>query len=80
MTTGQSILSQLADLKAKESALILEAQLHRADILSELAGLCATLGPLTRSEIPDGVLRKRERTAKPKPASKTRKAKAAEPA
>ena len=74
----QSILSQLTDLKAKQSALMAEAAERRADILSELAGLCATLGPLTRSEIPDGVLRKRERTAKVKPAAKARKAKAGE--
>lgn len=79
MTTEQSILSQLTDLKAKQSALMLEAKERRTDILSELAGLCATLGPLTRSEMPDGVLRRRERKAAAKPA-KARKAKGAEPA
>lgn len=73
--TEQSILSQLTDLKAKQSALMAEAKERRADILSELAGLCATLGPLTRSEIPDGILKRRERNVKPKAVAKVRRPK-----
>lgn len=76
--TEQTILSQLTDLKAKQSALMAEAEERRADIISELAWLCATLGPLVRSEIPDGILKRRERTAKAKPTAKVRKPKAAE--
>ena len=80
MTTEQSILSQLTDIEKTREELIRAARSRQDDILAELAGLCAPnlLGPLTRSEIPDGVLRKRERTAKVKPAAKARKAKAGE--
>lgn len=74
MTEDQSILSQITDLKAKQAALVAQANEERADLLASLAGLCALLGPLTRAELPDGILKRRER--KVAKVVKARKAKA----
>lgn len=63
MTEDQSILSQITDLKAKQAALVAQANEERADLLAKLAGLCSLLGSLTRAEIPDGILKRRERKA-----------------
>jgi hypothetical protein len=73
--TDQSILSQITDLKAKQAALVAQANEERADLLAKLAGLCSLLGPLTRAELPDGILKRRERKAVK--VAKVRKAKAA---
>ena len=78
--TEQNITARMAELKQQEAALMAEAHDRRAALLDELAGLCAALGPLVRSEIPDGILKRRERTVKPKAAAKVRKVKAAEAA
>lgn len=75
MTEDQSILSQITDLKAKQATLVAQANEERADLLAKLAGLCALLGPLTRAELPDGILKRRERKAVK--VAKARKAKGA---
>ena len=74
--TEQNITARMAELKQQEAALMAEAHDRRAALLDELAGLCSTLGPLTRSEIPDGVLKRRERTTKPTAPAKVRRPKA----
>lgn len=63
-----SIVSQVADLRQKQEALFAVAKERRADVLAELAGLCSLLGPLTRDEIPDGVIRRRKAKKGTKPA------------
>ena len=72
MTEGMSIVSQITELKQQQEALVAKANEERADVLATLAGLCKLLGPLTRAELPDGVLRRRER--KPAKVAKPRKA------
>lgn len=62
--TQPSIVSRITELKQAEAALRAEAEVRRDDILAELAGLCGTLGPLTRAQIPEGIIRKREPRAK----------------
>lgn len=76
MTEDQSILSQITDLKAKQAALVAQATEERADLIAQLAGLCSLLGPLTRDELPDGILKRRERTTKPTAPAKVRRPKA----
>jgi hypothetical protein len=61
MNEDQSIISQLTDLETKRAELLTAAKDERLDLLARLAGLCARLGPLVRSEIPDGILKRRER-------------------
>ena len=75
MTEGMSIVTQITELKQQQDALVAKAQEERADVLASLAGLCRLLGPLTRAEFPDGVLRRRA-PRKVKAAPKPRKPKA----
>jgi hypothetical protein len=63
VVSDQSIVSQITELRQQQEALLSAAREERIDLLSKLAGLCALLGPLTRAELPDGVLRRRERKA-----------------
>jgi hypothetical protein len=70
----QSIVSQITDLKQKQDALMATAREEREELLSRLAGLCHLLGPLTREQMPDGVL-KRNRARKAAKVVKTKKAK-----
>ena len=74
MNDGISIVSQITELRQKQETLLAEAREERLDLLARLAGLCALLGPLTRDELPAGVLKRRIRKAA-KTAAKPRKAK-----
>ncbi len=78
MNDDQSTVSKITALRQQQEALLAAAKEERADLLASLAGLCALLGPLTRAEIPDGVIKRRER--KVAKVAKIRKAKAPEAA
>lgn len=69
------VVTEITALKQEQARLMAQAKEERADLLASLAGLCALLGPLTRAELPDGILKRRERKA-PK-VVKVRKPKAA---
>ncbi len=68
-----NITNELAAIRAREETLKVSLEVRIDDLLAELATLCTYRGPIPRSRVPDGVLRKRERKAK---TSKPRKAKA----
>lgn len=61
MNDDQSTVSKITALRQQQDALLAAAKEERADLLASLAGLCALLGPLTRAELPDGILKRRER-------------------
>lgn len=63
MTDTQSTVSKITALKQQQAELLAAAKEERADLLASLSGLCALLGPLTRAELPDGILKRRERKA-----------------
>lgn len=77
MNDEQTTVTKIAALKQEQDRLMAQAKEERLDTLATLAGQCHLLGPLTRAELPDGILKRRERkVAKP---AKIRKAKTTEP-
>jgi hypothetical protein len=75
--TETSIVAQITSLRQQQDSLFAEARERRADLLAELATLCGLLGPLTRDDVPAGVLRRRPRRAA-KAAPRARKPKVEE--
>ena len=71
------IASQLSTLDAQRADLLASAKVEREDLLDKLATLCRLLGPLARKELPDGILRTRERKAAKAPRVREPKAEAA---
>ena len=63
-----SVVSQITALRHRQDELFATARERRADLLAELGSLCTLLGPLTRDEIPDGVIRRRKAKKGTKPA------------
>mgnify|MGYP003598265934 CR=1 FL=1 len=59
MTEGMSTVSQITALRQQQETLLAQAREERLDTLATLAAQCHLLGPLTRAEFPEGVLRKR---------------------
>lgn len=54
-----SITSEIESLKQRQETLFSAARERRLAILVELRDLCVYLGPLTRDDLPEGVLRRR---------------------
>ena len=63
MTEGMSIVTQITELRQQQETLLAQAREERLDTLATLAAQCHLLGPLTRAELPDGILKRRERKA-----------------
>lgn len=67
-----SIAEEIAALDTRRAGLLEDARSRIEGILGELSALCRLVGPLTRDDIPEGVLRRR-RTKKPMRAPRAKK-------
>lgn len=62
-----SIADEIASVDARRKDLLFMASARVKVLLDELAALCRVVGPLTRDEIPDGVIRRRKSKKSTKP-------------
>lgn len=71
-------LARLERLRQEQTELFDTLKRERIETLARLAHQCAALGPITRADLPDGILRRRHRKVAPKlaAAKRPRKAKA----
>lgn len=76
MTDDKTTATKITELKQEQDRLTAQLVQERLDTLATLAGQCHFLGPLVRSSLPDGVLKRRERTTKPTAPAKVRRPKA----
>ena len=67
-----SIAEEITALDMRRAGLLEDARSRIEGILGELSALCRLVGPLTRDDIPEGVLRRR-RTKKPMRAPRAKK-------
>jgi len=83
MSDPIDVITATAELRQRQAELFAQATEERGALIARLGSLCGLLGPITRSDLPDGVLRRRHRKAPQKPATRRRgkgKAEAAAPA